>query len=165
MDAAIEARVRAAVEATGVPYEAVPCDPALADTAAFCERYGYPTAQSANAILVTSKKPPFAYALCVVLAPDRLDVNGVVRKRLGVSRCSFASPEATAEVTGMLIGGVTPFGMPGGVPIWIDAKVMACPWVIVGGGSRSLKLKLAPAALASLPGAEVLDGLAKTVGS
>jgi prolyl-tRNA editing enzyme YbaK/EbsC (Cys-tRNA(Pro) deacylase) len=157
----IEARVREALAATGVPYTEVPCDPGLADTAAFCEHYGFPLEQSANAILVSSKKPPFVYALCLVLAPDRLDVNSTVRKKLGASRCSFAPPEVTQEVTGMMIGGVTPFAVPDTLPIWIDARVMACEWVIVGGGSRALKIQVSPEALAKLPAAEVVAGLSK----
>lgn len=159
--AAIEARVRAALAATGVPAEVLPCDPADADTAVFCAKHGIPPAQSANAILVASTKPPGRLACCLVLATQRLDVNRTVRKRLDVQHVSFASPDETLARTGMLLGGVTPFGLPEGLPILIDPAVMACPWVVVGGGSRSLKWKLDPRALAALPGAEVLPGLAK----
>ena len=34
----------------------------------------------------------------------------VVRKRLGTRKASFASSDQTVELTGMQIGGVTPFG-------------------------------------------------------
>jgi prolyl-tRNA editing enzyme YbaK/EbsC (Cys-tRNA(Pro) deacylase) len=156
----MEARVRRALEETGVPFEIIDCDPALADTAAFCAHYGYPLDQSANTIVVASRKPEGRFAACVVLATDRLDVNRRVRRLLEVQKLSFAPPEVTAEVTGMLIGGVTPFGLPGGLPLWIDAAVMACRWVILGGGSRSLKVKAAPSILERLPGAEVVEGLA-----
>ena len=156
----IEARVRAALEATGFDHELIPCDPELADTAAFCAHYGYPMEQSANTILVASKKPEGRYAACVVLATDRLDVNKKVRQRLEVRKLSFAPSDVTAEVTGMLIGGVTPFALPSDLPLWIDAAVMACEWVILGGGSRSLKVKADPRVLTTLDGAEVVDGLA-----
>ena len=39
---------------------------------------------------------------------------------------------------------------------------MACEQVIVGGGSRDRKLLVPPASLAALPGAEVVDQLAKS---
>ena len=55
-------RVLAALDASGVPYEAMPCDPAFADTAAFCERYGVPPAESANTILVATRQEPKAWA-------------------------------------------------------------------------------------------------------
>ena len=149
-----------AAAATGHGYEIVPCDPDLADTAAFCEAYGYGMDQSANAIVIVGKSDPRIYVACLILATTRLDVNGVVRKRMGVKKASFASADETAEMTGMQIGGVTPYGLPAGLPIWIDARVMACEQVIVGGGSRDRKLLVPPTSLAALPSAEVVDGLA-----
>jgi prolyl-tRNA editing enzyme YbaK/EbsC (Cys-tRNA(Pro) deacylase) len=144
----------------GIEHELLDCDPEFADTAAFCERYGVAMEDSANTIVVASKKEPKRYVACVVLATTRLDVNGVVRRRLGVSKASFASADETMALTGMMIGGVTPFSLPPDVPLWIDVAVMTRPAVVVGGGSRSLKIRIAPAALAALPAAEVVDGLA-----
>ena len=157
----IEGRVRDALAL--VPHELVPCDPDLADTAAFCAHYGYPMEQSANTIVVASRKPEGHNAACVVLATTRLDVNMRVRGLLGVRKVSFASPDLTADITGMMMGGVTPFALPPALPLWIDAAVMRCAWVIIGGGSRSLKVKLVPAHLASLPNAEVIDDLANAI--
>ena len=94
--------------ALNVDFEVVGCDPDLADTAAFCEAYGYSAEDSANAIVVAGKSDPAVFAMCLVLADSRLDVNKVVRKRLGVRKCSFATAEQTVELTGMQIGGVTP---------------------------------------------------------
>ena len=157
MDAVIES-----ADATGIDYEVVACDPELADTAAFCEAYGYSPDDSANAFLVVGKSEERPMACCLVLASTRLDVNGVVRKRLGTRKASFASADETIERSnGMQIGGVTPFGLPTDLPIWIDERVMACERVIVGGGSRDRKLLCPPAALAALPGAEAVTDLAK----
>ena len=158
----IEARVLAALDDTGIPYEKIACDPDLADTAAFCAHYGFPESQSANTIVVASRKPEGHNAACVVLATTRLDVNKVVRGRLGVRKVSFASAELSAAITGMLMGGVTPFGLPDDLPLWIDAAVMEPDWVILGGGSRSLKIKVAPNVLAAV-GGEVVPGLANPI--
>ncbi len=155
----IERRVVAALDATGAAYELIECDPDLADTAAFCAHYGYPESQSANTIVVASRKPEGHNAACVVLATTRLDVNKRVRTRLGVRKVSFASPEMSAELTGMLMGGVTAFGLPADLPLWVDARVMEPDWIILGGGSRSLKLKLDPEALLTV-GGEVVEDLA-----
>ena len=149
------------IDRLGVEYEVVPCDPALADTAAFCAAYGFELDESANAIVVVGKSEPRTYAACLVLANTRLDVNGVVRRRLGARKASFASADETIELTGMRIGGVTPFGLAGKLPIWIDARVMDLDRVIVGGGSRARKLLVPPGALAALEGAEVVADLAK----
>jgi prolyl-tRNA editing enzyme YbaK/EbsC (Cys-tRNA(Pro) deacylase) len=163
-DHEIERRVREAV--AGLPdVEVIDCDPALADTAEFCAAYGYALDDSANAIVVVGRQrnpdvPP-VYAACVVLASTRLDVNRVVRTRLGVRKASFASPEATAELTGMTMGGVTPFALPPDLPLWIDERVMQRERVVVGGGSRRAKVVGPPAMLRSIPGAEVVPALAQ----
>src|SRR5262245_36237505 len=156
------AAVRSALDATGVTYEVMDCDPELADTAAFCEHYGVPVDQSANTILVAGKPRgggDRVYVACVVLAHTRLDVNGAVRKRLDVKKASFASGDETRELTGMLIGGVTAAALPAGMPLWIDARVMEQPWVVLGGGDRSTKIKAPPSVLTAL-GGEVVDDLA-----
>ena len=95
------------------------------------------------------------------MASKRLDVNGVVRKRLEVRKASFASAEETIDLTGMSIGGVTAFALPEGLPIWIDAAVMTRERIILGGGSRSIKVLTPPSTLTKLDGAIVVDGLAR----
>ena len=155
-----DARVIAHLDAIGEPYEILPCDPTLADTAAFCAAYGIPPEQSANAILVASRRPVGEAVVCLVLATNRLDVNGEIRRRLGVKKASFAPAEETAAVTGMEIGGVTPFGLPDHLRVWIDQKVMDPPWVIVGAGTREAKIKVAPSIFDRLENASIIDGLA-----
>ncbi|MDG2428575.1 MAG: YbaK/EbsC family protein [Acidimicrobiales bacterium] len=151
-----------------IEYEVMACDPALADTAAFCAAYDIDLSDSANAILVAGKARDgevAPVALCLVLATQRLDVNGTVRRRLGTRKASFASADETTRITGMQIGGVTPFGLPAGcnIPIWIDTAVMARSRVVVGGGSRDRKLLLPPAGLLALPYAESVEGLARPI--
>lgn len=150
------------LESTGVAYEIVDCDPALADTAQFCEAYGYSQHDSANTILVIGKSDPPIYAACIVLATSRLDVNKVVRKRLGVKKASFASGDDTVAVTGMQIGGVTPFGLPADLPVWVDARVMDRERIILGGGGRDRKILASPTILTA-SGAEVVDDLAREI--
>ena len=144
----------------GVAYELFPCDPTLADTAAFCAAYGFAPEDSANTIVVIGKSTPPVYAACVVLATTRLDVNRIVRDRLGTRKASFASAEQTRELTGMAIGGVTVFGLPADLPILVDARVVARERIVLGGGSRSWKVLAAPAILGALPNVTVVDGLA-----
>jgi len=158
--AAIEERVRARLVALGVEHEVLACDPAFADTAAFCAKYGVAPQQSANTIIVAARKEPGVACACVVLATCRLDVNHAVCDLLAVRKASFATAEQTSDVTGMMIGGVTPFGLPESRPLYIDTQVMTQESVVIGGGSRSMKIRLAPAGLLLLPGAQVVDGLA-----
>jgi prolyl-tRNA editing enzyme YbaK/EbsC (Cys-tRNA(Pro) deacylase) len=162
-DRGVEVTVRSALEALGLPYEALPCEPAFADTAAFCERYGVAPEDSANTIVVAGKAEPRRYVACVVLATTRLDVNGMVRARLGVRKASFASAEETRELTGMSIGGVTPLALGERLPVWVDDRVMTRETIVLGGGSRSLKIRIAPEVFERMPAAEVVPGLALAV--
>ena len=154
-----EERVLEAATATGIPYEVVACDPDYADTARFCERYGYPPENSGNTIVVASKKEPKKYAACVVAAHRRLDVNHTVRGLMGGARLSFARSDETAAVTGMLIGGVTVFALPAEIPLYVDEALMGLEYVILGGGSRSCKIVAPPEILRRIANAEVVPGL------
>ena len=159
----MEKRIRQELEAAGVAFEIIDCDPALADTAQFCAHYGYDLANSANAILVRSKTGEEKYALCIVLANCRLDVNKVVRKKLGARKASFAGAEETLLHTGMEIGGVTPIALPDGLAVWVDARVMEFDRVILGGGTRASKVIVDPAYFQSLRNCEIVADLAKLI--
>lgn len=157
---AVERRVDEHLRSLGMPYEVVECDPDLADTAAFCATYGYPPEDAANTIVVTGKSQPPIYAACVLLATTRLDVNHAVRDRLRTRKASFADRDLTQALTGMAIGGVTAFGLPADLPIWVDSRVTARPRLVLGGGSRRRKIVGPPALLTSQSGVEIVQGLA-----
>ncbi len=152
--------VRRRLDEIGVEFEVMACDPELADTAAFVEAYGVPLDRSANTIVVASRGAEPTFVVCVLLATTSLDVNRVVRREMGVRKASFASADPVRALTGMEIGGVTPFGLPDGLPILVDSRVMDAPWIVLGGGTRSSKLKLAPEVLRRLPSVRVVEGLA-----
>jgi prolyl-tRNA editing enzyme YbaK/EbsC (Cys-tRNA(Pro) deacylase) len=156
----IAQRVLAELARVGLPYEWILIDPEYADTASFCERYSYPLDHSANTIIVASKKVPKQYAACVVRADTRLDVNHAVRPLIGVSRLSFAKPEETMELTGMAIGGVTVLALPRDLPIYVDERLMALDYVILGSGDRSAKIKISPEVFRRLPKVRIVPDLA-----
>jgi len=155
-----DALVAAAVTRLGIDHELMPCDPALADTATFCEAYGIDPADSANTIVVVAKEDPPRYVACVLLATTKLDVNRVVRRRLGARKASFATADETRALTGMEIGGVTAVGLPDELPVWVDAAVLGRQRIVLGGGSRRAKLVVDPAVLHRVPAVEVVEGLA-----
>lgn len=141
-----------------------PIDGALADTAAFCEAYGVTLEASANCIVVAGKRgDTVTYAACVVLATTRADVNGAVRKLLGARKISFAPMEDATRLTGMEYGGITPIGLPDDWRVLVDSRVAEVPAAIVGAGIRAAKIELPGAVLASLPGVEVIEDLARPI--
>lgn len=151
--------VRSTLDSLALPYDLIPIDPAFADTAAFCERYGYPPDRSLNTLIVASKKEPRVFAACVVLATTRLDVNRAVRKHLCVSKLSFATADEMKTLTGMEVGGVTAIGLPPGLRLLVDARVMEPDWIVLGGGGRDFKIKTSPRIFEKL-GAEIVPDLA-----
>jgi prolyl-tRNA editing enzyme YbaK/EbsC (Cys-tRNA(Pro) deacylase) len=133
-------------------------DPELADTAAFCERYGVALDASANCVVVAARRGgEVRYAACMVLATMRVDVNGVVRKHLDARKASFAPMAQAVELTGMEYGGITPIGLPDDWPILVDTAVAEHPDVVIGSGVRRSKLAVSGAALASLKSADVIS--------
>jgi prolyl-tRNA editing enzyme YbaK/EbsC (Cys-tRNA(Pro) deacylase) len=162
-DADVESKVTASLEELDAPFELMRIDPDFADTAAFCEKYGIPLDHSGNTIIVASKKEPRQYCACLVLATTRLDVNHTVRKLLGASRVSFATAEETQAITGMMIGGVTLLALPPDLPVYVDERIMSLDYVILGGGSRSSKIRIAPDVLKRLPNVTVVQGLAQAM--
>jgi len=153
----LDPRVREALDAAGVEYEVLACAPELADTADFCAHYDIPPANACNTIVIVAKTTPKRYAACLVAADTKLDVNHKVSALMGTKRLSFASSDETAELTGMLIGGVTLPGLPSELPIYIDNRVLTLDYAILGGGNRSSKIRVAPRELAKLPNAQFVD--------
>jgi prolyl-tRNA editing enzyme YbaK/EbsC (Cys-tRNA(Pro) deacylase) len=140
---------------------AAPIDPTLADTAAFCAEYGVELADSANCVVIAGRRGELTrYCACIVLATTKADVNGVVRRRLDARKASFAPMADAVALTGMEYGGITAIGLPVDWPILIDAAVLERGTVVIGSGLRRSKIALPSAALADLPGAEVVTGLA-----
>ncbi|MPZ71771.1 MAG: hypothetical protein GEU74_00840 [Nitriliruptorales bacterium] len=160
-DTVIEQAVIAHLDTLGVAYTTVRIDPAFADTASFCQAYGYSMDASANCIVVAGKTGRGGHAACLVQATRRLDVNGTVRRLMGVRKASFAPAAETTALTGMMPDGVTPFGLPPDLPLYVDADVMRRDKVIVGGGSRSLKIEVEVVAFRAIPQAHIVEGLSR----
>ena len=133
-------------------------DPDLADTVAFCEQYKIGLDVSANCVIVEAKRGDRTwYAACMILATDKVDVNGVVRRYLDARKASFAAMHDATSLTGMEYGGITPLGLQGEWPILVDMRVAGADKLIIGSGLRQSKLLVAGSLLAGLSNATTLD--------
>lgn len=139
----------------------VDTDPADAETADLVAKYGpWLLEQSANCVVVAGKRAGVVtLAGCLVLSHTRVDVNGVTRRQLDARKASFAPMDTAVEASGMEYGGITPIGLPGEWPLFVDSAVAAIPYALVGSGRRRGKLIAPGRAFAELPGATVLEGL------
>ena len=165
MSTEIAQRVQDTLAGLEADFRVIDIEPAFTHTAAFCAEYGYSLDESANAIVVASKRPAGRNAVCLATATTRLDVNRRVRGLLGVRKLSFASADLTMELTGMEIGGVTPFGLPDDLPIYVDSRIMSLDRILVGGGNRSTKIFVDPEVFERMPSVSVITGLANPLPS
>lgn len=136
-------------------------DPALADTAALSAAYALPLDISANCVVVGGRRGgEERIAACVVLATTRADVNNAVKRLLDVRKATFLPTERAVEESAMEYGGITPIGLPAGWRVLVDSRVPEAGDVVVGSGVRHSKIELPGELLASMPGVEVVDGMA-----
>ena len=146
-----------AVEVAGI-------DPDHADTAVLVEATGWDLRDMANCIVIAGARAgEERVCAALVLGHTRADVNTTVRKRLDVRKCSFMPMDDAVGRTGMEYGGITPLGLPDDWPVLVDARVVDRQQIVVGSGLRRSKLRLPGAMAARLPGAEVVDGLAREI--
>ncbi|WP_210602249.1 YbaK/EbsC family protein [Brevibacterium oceani] len=158
-----EATANALSTVTG-DVEVFAIDPEIADTAALLDAADLPPATSANCVLVAgSRSGEERIAACMVLANTRADVNKRVKKLLDVRKASFLPLERAVTESGMEYGGIGPIGLPENYRVLIDSRVAEATELIIGSGIRGSKLLLSGSALASLPGAEVVEGLANDI--
>lgn len=139
----------------------VEIDPGLADTAAMSEAYDVPMAAGANCVVVAGKREgEERVAACLVRADTRADVNHTVKRLLDVRKPSFLPMDRAVEESGMEYGGITPVGLPAGWRLLVDARVPEIDVAVIGSGLRRSKLLVPGEAFLTLPGAEIVEGLA-----
>ena len=73
----------------------------------------------------------------VLVAGPRQISWPALRRYLGISRMTLASPEEVRELTGYEVGAVAPFGLPEPVRVLVDESVLAEAEVSIGSGVRN----------------------------
>lgn len=133
-------------------------DVSLADTAAFCEAYEIGMEVSANCVVVEAKRADKTwYAACLILATNRADINGVVRRHLDARKISFAPMDTATSLTKMEYGGITPIGLPHNWQLIVDEAITQKEQVIIGSGTRNSKLLVPGSIFTQLTNATILD--------
>ncbi|MGA8256414.1 MAG: YbaK/EbsC family protein [Nocardioides sp.] len=142
----------------------VEIDPALADTAAMAAAYDLGLDTGANCVVVAGRRDGAErVAACLARADTRVDVNDRVKRLLDVRKCSFLAMERAVEESDMEHGGITPVGLPAAWRLLVDVRVPEMAVAVIGSGVRRSKLLVPGELVPLLPGAEVIEGLARTV--
>jgi Cys-tRNA(Pro) deacylase len=82
-----------------------------------------------------------------------------VATRLGVGRkqVKFARAEQALRITGYVVGSMPPFGHRKKLHTFVDPAITELPFIFGGGGDIDAMLRLTPAELLRVTGAEVLE--------
>ncbi|MEX1021083.1 MAG: YbaK/EbsC family protein [Litorilinea sp.] len=75
------------------------------------------------------------YVMVLVAGPAQVDWRAL-RRVLGVSRVTLATPEQVQTVTGYAIGAVAPFGLPQPLRVLVDSSLLGQSELSLGSGVR-----------------------------
>jgi Cys-tRNA(Pro) deacylase len=96
------------------------------------------------------------YLMGLVAGPAQISWKAL-RRHLGKSRLTMATPDEVREVTGYEIGAVSPFGLRHPLSVLIDPGVLVEPEVSIGSGLRGVTVIVMSADLRrALPDSEVV---------
>ncbi len=121
----------------------------VADAAA---ALGLPPEQIAKTLCLTAGDRPM---LIVAAGHARLD-NRKFKDRFA-AKPRMLDADAVLEATSHPVGGVCPFGLPRPIPIHLDASLRDFPEIAPAAGSPNSAVRMTPARLAELTGAEWID--------
>ncbi len=78
---------------------------------------------------------------------DRDSSAQALARELGVKSLRPCHPDKVTRLTGYKVGGTSPFGIRKGLPVYVEASVLALPEIYLNGGKRGFLMGMAPAAL------------------
>ncbi len=113
---------------------------------------GVEPAQIAKSLAVRAGEQVF---LLVTSGTARLD-NAKAKAEFG-NRPRMLGPEETLAVTGHPVGGVCPFDLPDGLPVYFDTSLRGFATVYPAGGSLNTSVKASPERLFELVGKRWVD--------
>jgi Cys-tRNA(Pro) deacylase len=96
--------------------------------------------------------------LIILMHGDKQVSTKNLARAIGAKSVEPCKPEEAQRHSGYLVGGTSPFGfkLPG-VPVYVEAGVMALPRILINGGRRGYLVGVAPQVLAQLLGAQAVN--------
>ena len=85
-------------------------------------------------------------AVLIVMAGDARIDNPRYKLRFS-QKAKMLTPDEAIEFTGHAVGGVCPFALPEGVPVWLDESLLRFETVYPAAGTSSSAVRLTPAEL------------------
>ncbi|WP_119286941.1 aminoacyl-tRNA deacylase [Azohydromonas sediminis] len=98
-----------------------------------------------------------AQPLVVLMHGDREVSTKNLARAIGCKSVEPCRPEVAQRHSGYLVGGTSPFGFRrAGVPVYVEASVLALPRILINGGRRGYLVGIAPQVLVDLLGARAV---------
>ncbi|MDP1909746.1 MAG: YbaK/EbsC family protein [Hyphomicrobium sp.] len=144
--------VRAFLAAHAPDISVVELDASTATVEMAAQGHGVAPAQIAKTLSLRIRDR----ALLIVTSGDARLNNRKIKDALG-GKPRMLRADEVAALTGHPVGGVCPFGLATPLPIYCDVSLKEFDEVVPAAGSTNSALRISPARLASLVGAEWVD--------
>lgn len=144
--------VRAWIDAHAPDLEVITVEASTATVSEAAEALGVEPAQIAKSLAVRAGEQIF---LLVTSGTARLD-NAKAKAEFG-GRPRMLGPDETRAVTGHPVGGVCPFDLPEGLPVYFDVSLRSLGTVYPAGGSLNTSVRASVDRLFELVGDRWVD--------
>ncbi len=117
------------------------------------DQLGFPEHAVVKTLLMeTDDRKP----LVVLMHGDREVSTQRLARALGAKNVSPCDQKRAEKLSGYMVGGISPFGMKQGLPVYVEKSIMELPRILINGGKRGFLVEIDPADLrACLPVTEV----------
>lgn len=145
------------LEGQRVSYEVVEFSPDIHDAAGVAQIAGVPPDHVYKTLVARVDDPGFKPMLVMIAADATLDLKKLAQA-VGAKKARMAAHAEAEKLTGLQTGGISALALLNrGFDVYIDEAAPALPFIIVSAGQRGLNLRLDPASLIEITGAEVID--------
>jgi Cys-tRNA(Pro) deacylase len=86
----------------------------------------------------------------------------VLARELGARRIEPCAPERAETLTGYRVGGISPFGMRTGMPMYMQIDLFEFETIFVNGGKRGFLVEVPPQVIERELGAGLVDAAARS---
>lgn len=145
------ARVRACLEAHGLADGIVHFEESTKTAQMAADAMGCELGQIVKSLVFVVDQTP----VVALVAGDRRGDAGAIAHEAGGTSAHFADADTVRAATGYAIGGVSPFDLPGDLPVFVDASLTRFETVYPAGGTPSSMVRMTFEQLLEVTGGRV----------
>lgn len=95
-------------------------------------------------LLISLNADPRKLGVCILPVSSELNLK-FAAKAHGAKKAQLADPAIAEQMTGYVVGGISPFGMKRTLPCILDEQAMHHSTIYTSGGRRNLEVEFNPA--------------------